>query len=733
MKKIIFRFFVFTLIIIFGFITYLSTIGIKTEAFNNQISKEVKKINNQLELDLNKIKIILDPLEFKLILKTIGANLKNKNKSIKLESVRSNIDLKTLINKKFSLSELDISTRTIEIKNLISFARSIEDSPQIFLLEKFLKKGYLIADINVKFDQNGNIKDDFIIKGLVKDAEIKPLKKIDLSKINFIFNLKNNQFEFKDINLSYDNNQFTFPELNLVKQKNEFLVSGKSKSKNLVLDDKKIDKLMNNEFYNLKIKSVEFDLENTFSFKINNKYQLSDSKINSLLNLKNIKLMSSQNLKEFFPKINRIIELSNHQIQIEYKKNLLNISGNGNLLLQKEKDYIKYNFSKSKKNVKFEAFLEIKKNPFQLNFLNYKKDQDDKLEIIIIGDKNLLSNEINLKNISIKEKSNKFEVKNLLLSKKYKIKSISEINLSYFDDDLLKNELSVQKKNKNYLLDSKSFNVTKILDDLLKANKVSNNKKIFSKNFKLDIKIKEVFLDKDHLIEDLNGYLTFKDNEVIKANLVGNFPNNQRINFTVRSSKPNEKITTLYSDVAKPFVNRYKFIKGFEDGSLDFHSIKQNNVSNSKLIIDNFKVQEVPALAKLLTLASLQGIADLLTGEGIRFTDFEMKFSNKNELMQIEELYAIGPAISLLIEGYIESNKLVSLRGTMVPATTINRTISSIPLIGDILVGKKVGEGVFGVSFKIKGPPNKLKTVVNPVKTLTPRFITRTLEKIKKN
>ena len=144
-------------------------------------------------------------------------------------------------------------------------------------------------------------------------------------------------------------------------------------------------------------------------------------------------------------------------------------------------------------------------------------------------------------------------------------------------------------------------------------------------------------------------------------------------------------------------------------------------------------MQEVPALAKLLTLASLQGIADLLTGEGIRFTDLEMKFSNKDNLMKIEELYAIGPAISLLMEGYIESDDLVSLRGTMVPATTINRTISSIPLLGDILVGKKVGEGVFGVSFKIKGPPNKLKTTVNPVKTLTPRFITRTLEKIKKN
>ena len=78
----------------------------------------------------------------------------------------------------------------------------------------------------------------------------------------------------------------------------------------------------------------------------------------------------------------------------------------------------------------------------------------------------------------------------------------------------------------------------------------------------------------------------------------------------------------------------------------------------------------------------------------------------------------------------IVKDELTSLKGTLVPATTINKTISKIPMLGEILVGKKIGEGVFGVSFKIKGPPKKLKTTVNPIKTLTPRFITRTLEKI---
>ena len=194
-----------------------------------------------------------------------------------------------------------------------------------------------------------------------------------------------------------------------------------------------------------------------------------------------------------------------------------------------------------------------------------------------------------------------------------------------------------------------------------------------------------------------------------------------------------EKITTFFSYKAKPFVDRYKFIKGFNEGSLDFYSIKKNNKTKSAIKIYDFKLKELPALTKLLTLASLQGIADLLSGEGIRFNEFEMKFSNKDKLMTIDEIYAIGPAISILMEGYIEKNKFISLRGTLVPATTINKTISVQYQYWRYFGWKKVGEGVFGVSFKIKGPPKKLETTVNPIKTLTPRFITRTLEKIKKN
>ena len=252
-------------------------------------------------------------------------------------------------------------------------------------------------------------------------------------------------------------------------------------------------------------------------------------------------------------------------------------------------------------------------------------------------------------------------------------------------------------------------------------------------NTKLNLKINKTYIDEINFINELSGILSFKNNKIIDAKLGSTFSNKKKINLSISINGKKEKIIRLDTDYPDPLIKRYDFIKGFEGGYLNYYSVKKNGITNSLLVIDNFKVKEMPVFAKILGLASLQGIADLLTGEGIRFSNFEMKFSNQEGLMTIEELYAIGPAVSIMIDGYIESKKLISLRGTLVPATTINNSIASIPLLGNILIGKKSGEGVFGVSFKIKGAPKDLKTIVNPIKTLTPRFITRTLEKIKKN
>ena len=245
----------------------------------------------------------------------------------------------------------------------------------------------------------------------------------------------------------------------------------------------------------------------------------------------------------------------------------------------------------------------------------------------------------------------------------------------------------------------------------------------------------EVITDKKINLLKFSMISNIKKGKHEKFTAKGEFSDNEFLDISMSPTEDGKtKVIQLFSDKAEPFISSYKFIKGFKGGKLEYESTYDDQDSNSNLKISNFKVSKVPALTQLLTLASLQGIADTLTGEGIRFSELEMDFNSKKSdknVINIEEFYAIGPAISLLMEGYVVKKELVSLKGTLVPARTVNKVIGWIPVVGKILIGSKVGEGVFGVSFKMKGSPKDIKTTVNPIKTLTPRFVTRTLEKIK--
>ena len=119
-----------------------------------------------------------------------------------------------------------------------------------------------------------------------------------------------------------------------------------------------------------------------------------------------------------------------------------------------------------------------------------------------------------------------------------------------------------------------------------------------------------------------------------------------------------------------------------------YSSIIDEKSSISKLKIENFKVVDAPGMVKLLTLADLGGLADLAAGEGISFDTLEIDIEQTGELIRINEILALGPSISVLMDGYQDKN-ITSLRGTLIPAKTINKMISRIPLIGDIVTQKK--------------------------------------------
>ena len=729
MIRNIFRFITLIILILFGVIGYLSTVGLETTKFNSLIKSNLQNIDNRLDVELNDVKLVLNPIKLKLDIKTFGPTISYNNNKIELEAIKSQISLSSIMNKKISPSNLSISTKLINIENLISFLRSVQDDPKFLIINKMINKGLLIADLKLNFDEAGKIKDDYSFKGIIKDGNLNLFNGKHISNINFTFDVENEKTLLDDVRLAYEDIKIESEQIKITNKNKKILIEGDLKTDEISLNNDEITKYF--DFSNsAQIKKINFSSLNTLKINLNTNFKLEKYEIKSSLNLKELVFKNIFDLSYFFPKSEKDITLKNHKIDLVTKKDYMQLKGSGKILLQKEYDEIEFDIIKDKKKFNFDTNLKILKNSLSLKFLNFINSKDTFSSLKLIGDFGDNQN-LRFKKISLVNEKNTIEINDLNLNEDYKIFSIKSAIFNLVDSFDKKIQFSINKNKKNYNIIGNTFNASALIDEIVK-NDNSENIDIFSQNFNLNIKVKEVFINDNDIINNLNGKIGFKKNNVSNAKINGSFAENENVSLTI-INKDSQKVTTFFSEKADPFVKKFDFIKGFDGGSLDFYSVESGSTSNSQIKLYDFKLKEVPALTKILTLASLQGIADLLSGEGIRFDDFEMKFQNKKNLITINEIYAIGPAISILMEGYIEKNDLISLRGTLVPATTINKAIGSIPVIGELLVGKKTGEGVFGVSFKIKGPPGKTATTVNPIKTLTPRFITRTLEKIKKN
>ena len=704
------------LLIVTLFIFYLSFIGIKTEKFNERIKNKVLEIDKKISLDLHDVKFLLNPFNFTGSIATSNPTILFEGNKLQIKNIKTKISLRSLIFNEFSIDELQISTKAIKLNDLISLTRSFKNSTGLFLLNSIIKDGSILADINLKFNDNGTIKNNYQLNGFVTNIKFNLLNQYNVRNLNFEFDIRKDKYLLKKLKTDFNNIKLSSPSIEIDQEKNLFLVKGKILSNEKEFDTSQISDPFVSLIKNVNIEKIRFNSESDFSFNISKKLKLNNLTIKSKIKLDELVIKNRLiNLDPYMPNLRQFINFENHKVVINYVKDKFEIKGGGDIFIEDKPDYINYQISKSKDELIFDTKTKLKNSKLLISFLDYEKKENLESEILIKGSYKK-DNSIKFDLISLVEKDNKILFKNLHLTKNFKIISVDMFNFDYLNNKRNKNQLFLNKNNSNYLIDGIRFDATKLINMLMDGP--DGNSSIF-KDFNSTI--------------NLFGIINYKNNKIDALDLKATFPNDKEINLSIETNNQQEKITKLFTTYPKPLIKRYDFIKGFEEGNLDFHSVKRNGSSNSLLIIDNFKVKEVPVFAKLLSLASLQGIADLLTGEGIRFTDLEMNFSNQNGLTTIKEMYAIGPAVSILMDGYIQSKELISLRGTLVPATTINRSIASIPLLGKILIGEKTGEGIFGVSFKIKGSPKNLKTSVNPIKTLTPRFITRTLEKIKKN
>ena len=145
-----------------------------------------------------------------------------------------------------------------------------------------------------------------------------------------------------------------------------------------------------------------------------------------------------------------------------------------------------------------------------------------------------------------------------------------------------------------------------------------------------------------------------------------------------------------------------------------------DDVITGELRIDEHRLVNAPLLAKILSVASLTGIIDLLRGEGLPFRKLIVPFTKRTGLVHINDARSYGSALGITIEGRVDLvNDSLDLNGTLVPAYALNSALGFLPVIGDILVGP-TGGGVFAATYRLSGPMDNPKIRVNPLAALAP-------------
>ena len=723
MKKIIsvFIILIFLLLISIGI---LSTIGVETNRFNNLILNKINQSQRDVELDLNSIKFKLDIKEVSLFLETSDSTLNYRNAIIPTKNIKVYIDFFSILKSETRFEKISLISDKIDLKEFKKISFVLKPSTYKSFLNNNIQDGTIFLEIDFYLNKENNLE-NFISRGSVSDLDMKIIDNLVLNKSSFSFFADMSDVLIQNFKGEIDQIKIDRGDLKMNFSSEIFLETNFKTVAKL----KKIGsyKNLNSRFKYLKnIEFLEAETINNLKLNLDKTYKLKNINLNSSGKINKAKIFLDKPINNYFgyEEIN-LIELLDTEIKtnINSKNTTINLLGKYST---DSKNFSKFQLKNYLENNNFDINLDADyEKELNLDLINYKKQKgkianislklSKQKEFYIINEIKYLENKNSILINDIKFGKNKFLKLDKIIVKTYK-------------NNVKNNDFTLQYGKKVKIKGSK-FDANNLPKLYNQKSSINNFNKI-NKNIEIDLL--DISAPLSEKLDNFKLIGRIDNGKFSKISAKGDFGNNNFLDISMKNdSKNKKKYLEIYSDLTRPLLTEYSFFKGLTGGKLLLTSIISENITISKLKIENFKVINAPGMIKLLSLADLGGLADLAKGEGISFDILEISMEKTNDLLKINEILALGPSISVFMEGY-QDTSTTSLRGSLVPAKTLNKLISKIPVIGDIVIPKEVGEGIFGISFKIKGPPGKIKTTINPIRTITPRFIQKIIDKKKK-
>ncbi len=252
------------------------------------------------------------------------------------------------------------------------------------------------------------------------------------------------------------------------------------------------------------------------------------------------------------------------------------------------------------------------------------------------------------------------------------------------------------------------------------------------KNSKINIAVNKLWTAKDAVINNFAGVVELEQSKGIKEmHMVGNFIGKGhkflKFDYIPRNE---EHLLSVESNDAGATLKFLRIYDNMRSGMLRIEAKRDKNKEMvGHALIREANLYNTPVLAKVLSLASLTSLVNLLTGDGIVFTHIDVPFEYKNKVLYVNEAKANAASIGINATGFYDRGyEHYDIKGVMVPLTGLNNLIKNIPLVGNLLAGK---DGtVFAANYTIKGDADEPEIDINPLSLLSPSSLKDLMAKV---
>lgn len=263
--------------------------------------------------------------------------------------------------------------------------------------------------------------------------------------------------------------------------------------------------------------------------------------------------------------------------------------------------------------------------------------------------------------------------------------------------------------------------------------------------FDLDAQIDTVLGVNDTAVRSVRVRMRRQGDDIVGLELKGVLDGNHPIEALLRSAPGQPRIVHVNTTDAGQALRMIGFYPSMLGGkgelriNLDGRGAAERS---GQMQVTRFRVLGDPVVSELvqgaddsrpaIATGSQRGVRRVSRQE-IQFDHLVTSFATGNGQVALESLAASGPLVGASVRGKMDfRTQSVSVGGTYVPLSGLNRALAGIPLFGELLTGPR-GDGIFGITFAVEGPMANPNVIINPLSLVAPGVLREIFQMVPDN